>query len=57
MYARVIAFRFEQHYVGDSNDPAVLTVLDENALSGADPLGSRFPDLRRRRKLLQYGPQ
>jgi len=40
MYARGIAFRFEQNYVGDSNDPALASVLDENALGPAIHLGA-----------------
>ena len=54
IYACAIAFRFEQHQVGDSNDPAVLTFLDENAFGAGDLLGSRLSGPRHWRKLPPY---
>lgn len=54
IYARAIAFRFEQDYVGDSNDPATLAVLDENTLGTGNPLANRLPDRWRWGVLLRY---
>src|SRR5215831_10283221 len=57
IYARAIAFRFEQDNVGDSNDPATLTVLDENTFGTGDPLANWLPDRWRWGDLLRYKGQ
>jgi len=54
IYACVIAIGFEQHQVGDSNDPAVIAFLYENAFGAGDLLGSRLPGPRRWGKPLRY---
>jgi hypothetical protein len=57
MCTRAMAFRFDQHQVGDSNDPATLTLLDENALGARDLSGSRVPYFGRWIELPQYKRQ
>jgi len=47
IYACVIAFGFEQHEVGHSNDPAVIAFLYENSFGAGDRLGSRLGGPRR----------
>ena len=52
--ARAVAFRLEQYKVGDSNDPATLTLLDQNAFGCSDLLYSRSSNLCRWTQPLLY---